>query len=155
MNNNLLEKITVNYNEQHDLYMEMARLANEQLECLENGDDANSAKLWALLESRKQLMDAILQLNEKAQQIQKECMTKYSIEQFTLSNLQGKVDALRYEELKNAIDKMGAILHEINNTDAKNQAIMRQKTINRNSVQTSNNIANQAYRQAMQQKKQG
>jgi len=142
-----------NYNKQYDLYLQMDRLAKEQLDCLESGHDCDSAGLWNILERRRQLMDEILQLNGQVQQFQKDFISEYGMAQFTLSVLRDKVDSRTYEGLKETIQKLGDVLHGINDIDIRNQSIMEQKTIRQDRVKTSSREAGQAYRQAMRQKK--
>ncbi len=119
----IIEEIVDNFQNQLDLYQKMAELSSAQLKCLEK-NPAMSGELRDVMSKRQALMEDISSLNERSRVCQQQAVRELGINEFVLSKLQGRINEADYEQLRNTVSSLGAILEAINDMDRKNQLLM-------------------------------
>lgn len=152
MRNTLIENIINNYTEQYRICEEMATLATEQLALLEGLDQAGvSAQVMDIMTKRQGLLDDLQLLDTENRSLQEQVLSGLAISEFTLSQLQARLNTEEFTDLKEMLNKMGSILRSISETDHQNQLLMREGLVrvSKTGSRVNNKEARSVYKQVM------
>lgn len=147
----IVNRISENFCSQKELYDNMAVLAREQMELLENNQGVvNPAGLSEILAQRQALLNNIRQLSQENKALQEKARQELNVDKFVLTKIEGKVDGELFKTLKAVLKEMENILEYINETDKKTQYFMFKQLNHENSRPgSSNQQAQKAYQQVM------
>jgi hypothetical protein len=149
MENGLINKIIDNFQKQHRLCEEMAVYAREQLEWLKKSDKVQvTAQVMEVMVKRQKLLEDLQVIDAENKNLQEQVLNQFNIDEFTLSSLKPILEAVQYDELKQAVGRLGAILGTISEVDDKNQLLMRANLAAKNKgKKVSNQQADNMYKQ--------
>jgi len=149
--NTLIDSVINNFAGQYRICETMADLAAEQLVLLQEPQPAGaSAQVMDIMVKRQRLMDDLQLLDTENKSLQEQALSELAISEFTLSQLQAGLDPEQYSDLRDMLNKLGAILKAISETDRQNQLLMRDglAQVSKTGTGTSNKEAASLYRQA-------
>ncbi len=126
MRNTLIDSVINNFAEQHRICEAMADLATEQLVLLKKPQLTDvPAQVMDIIAKRQRLLDDLQRLDTENRSRQEQALNELAISEFTLSQLQARLDPEQYGDLREILNKLGAILKSISETDRRNQLLMR------------------------------
>lgn len=155
MKNILIENIIRNFEDQWQLCGKMAALAQEQLEMLKQADKAGiSSQVMDIVAERQKLLDDLQALEAENRSLQEQVINELGINEFTLSQLETKLEDEQFTNLKEMVNRLGTILKSISEIDDHTQALMREVLawVNKTKPRVNNEQASAAYNQAKELK---
>lgn len=155
MNNILIDNIIHNFNKQWLLCEKMAASAQEQLEVLKQADNAGiSSQVMDIVAQRQKLLEDLQVLEDENRSLQEQVVSELGINEFTLSQLEAKLDNEQFVHLKEMVNQLGTILKTISEIDDQSQALMRKglSQVKKTKARANSKQASQAYNQAKELK---
>jgi len=155
MQNILIENIIQNFEEQWQLCEKMAACAQEQLEILKQADKAGiSSQVMDIVTKRQKLLDDLQVLEAENRSLQAQVISELGINEFTLSQLEAKLEDEQFANLKEMVNRLGTILKSISEIDDHSQALMGEVLawVNKTKPRVNNEQASAAYNQAKELK---
>ncbi len=155
MNNILIDNIIHNFNKQWLLCEKMASSAREQLKMLKQADNAGiPSQVMDIVAQRQKLLEDLQVLEDANRSLQEQVVSELGIDEFTLSQLEAKLDNEQFVHLKEMVNQLGTILNSISEIDDQSQALMRKvlSQVNKTKARANNKQASQAYNQAKEMK---
>lgn len=148
----LIRDLIDNYIKQEKIYQKVALSSIQQTSLLQ-GQTVDPAVIKNVLQQRQVLMDDVAAINDEARKMQEKMKRHYGLKAFTLSEIEGVVNNIDIQELKQVLNNMSEVLKSISQNDLKNQTLMRQAAAEAHSQPTvSTHQAATAYRQSMDRK---
>jgi len=155
VNNILIDNIIHNFNKQWLLCEKMAASAQEQLEVLKQADNAGiSSQVMDIVAQRQKLLEDLQVLEDENRILQEQVVSELGIDEFTLSQLEAKLENEQFAHLKEMVNQLGTILKSISEIDDQSQVLMRASLTRANKTKSraNNKQASQAYNQAKELK---
>ena len=155
MNSILTDSIIHNFKEQWLLCEKMAASAREQLEILKQADNAGiPSQVMDIVAKRQKLLEDLQVLEVENRSLQEQIVSELGIDEFTLSQLEVKLEDQQFAHLKEMVNQLGTILNSISEIDDQSQALMREglSQVNKTKARANNKQASQAYNQAKEMK---
>ena len=155
MNNILIDNIIHNFKEQWLLCEKMAASAQEQLEMLKQAENAGiPSQVMDIVAKRQELLEDLQVLEDANRNLQEQVVSELGIDEFTLSQLEAKLENEQFAHLKEIVNQLGTILNSISEIDDQSQALMREglSRVNKTKARANNKQASQAYNQAKELK---
>lgn len=152
MSNTLIDNIIGNYAEQYRICEEMATLANKQLDLLKDSNQVGAfSQVMDVVNQRQALLASLQQLDLENRNLQEQVLAELGLDDFTLSQLQNRLDSEQYTNFKEILNKLGIILKSISETDYENQLLMREglSPVNKKISRAKKHDACSAYKQVM------
>lgn len=152
MSNTLINNIIHNYAEQYRICEEMAALANKQLDLLKDSNQVGVfSQVMDVVTRRQALLASLQQLDSENRNLQEQVLGELDLGEFTLSQLQTRLEIEQYTNFKGMLNKLGIILKSISETDNENQLLMREglSPVNKKVSQAKKNDACNVYKQVM------
>lgn len=150
-----IEHIIENFVRQKECYQIMLELARQQWSLL-NDRGPGSDEIRQLLVKRQDLLVRIMELNRENKELQACAVRDIGIDHFVLSELGLCLEAATFGRLQECIGELSGILESINSQDKANQRFMESVSRTRPEPvweKTSNQQAQQAYRNSMEHKR--
>jgi len=152
-NEELYAAILDNYNNQYNLYQQMADWSRQQHDLLEK-NDWEEDRLNQVLEKRKAINDEIDILSQQNRQARDEFTSSLGLDEFVLSSLEKHLETCQYQSLQEVLMSLGKLLSEISEIDRQSNNMIRLKLESRkNQDRRDSRLVQNAYREAMQQAK--
>jgi hypothetical protein len=122
----LIETLIENLRRQEGIYHSMRSLARQQLEA---AADPAGAELDedVVLKAKAQLVEDLQLLTARAMLLERDLAERYGMPEFTLKGMSGKVSDEIYQSLTEAFTKLGGVLKDIADLDAKTIQLMNSK----------------------------
>jgi len=155
VNNILIDNIIHNFKEQWLLCEKMAASAQEQLEMLKQAENAGiPSQVMDIVAKRQELLEDLQVLEDANRNLQEQVVSELGIDEFTLSQLEAKLENEQFAHLKEIVNQLGTILNSISEIDDQSQALMREglSRVNKTKARANNKQASQAYNQAKELK---
>ncbi len=155
MKNILIENIIHNFEEQWQLYKKMAARAQEQLDILQQADKSGMpTQVMEIMAGRQKLLADLQVLEAENRGLQEQVVSELGINEFTLSQLESKIEDGQYADLKERVNQLGNTLKYISEIDDRNQILMRESLTwnNQTKPRANNQQASAAYNQAKELK---
>ena len=133
----------------------MAASAREQLEILKQADNAGiPSQVMDIVAKRQKLLEDLQVLEVENRSLQEQIVSELGIDEFTLSQLEVKLEDQQFAHLKEMVNQLGTILKSISEIDDQSQALMRASLTRANKTKSraNNKQASQAYNQAKEMK---
>ena len=133
----------------------MAASAREQLEILKQADNAGiPSQVMDIVAKRQKLLEDLQVLEVENRSLQEQIVSELGIDEFTLSQLEVKLEDQQFAHLKEMVNQLGTILNSISEIDDQSQALMREglSRVNKTKARANNKQASQAYNQAKELK---
>lgn len=156
MRNTLIDSVINNFAGQHRVCEEMAGCASEQLALLKEPQKAGaSAQVMDIMAKRQRLLDDLQLLDTENRKLQEQALSELGITEFTLSQLETRLEPEQFANFKEMLDKLGTILKSISETDRQNQLLMRDglARVSKAGTRANNKEASSVYQQAAKFKK--
>jgi len=153
--NILIENIIHNFEEQWQLYKKMAARAQEQLDILQQADKSGMpTQVMEIMAGRQKLLADLQVLEAENRGLQEQVVSELGINEFTLSQLESKIEDGQYADLKERVNQLGNTLKYISEIDDRNQILMRESLTwnNQTKPRANNQQASAAYNQAKELK---
>jgi hypothetical protein len=151
----LIETLIENLGRQEEIYREMRGLARQQLEAA--ADPAGSEyDEDVVLKAKAQLVEDLQLLTARARLLERDLAQRFGMPEFSLKGMSGKVSDEIYQSLTEVFTRLGGILKDIADLDAKTIQLMnsRLSTYRAHRRQPANTAqAVQAYRDGSRVKK--
>lgn len=155
MKNILIENIIHNFEKQWQLCNKMVASAREQLEFLQQADNAGiSSQVMDVIAGRQKLLDDLQVLEAENRGLQEQVVSELGINEFTLSQLKVKLEEEQFAHLKEMVNQLGTILKSISEIDDQNQVLMKESLnrVNQAKPRANSQQASKAYNQAKELK---
>ena len=155
MKNIIIENIIHNFEEQGQLCEKMAARAQEQLEILKQADKAGiPPQVMDIMAGRQKLLDDLQVLEAENRGLQEQVVSELGVNEFTLSQLEAKLENEQFVHLKEMVNQLGTILKSISEIDDQSQVLMREglSQVNKTKARANSKQARQAYNQAKELK---
>jgi len=155
VNNILIDNIIHNFNKQWLLCEKMAASAQEQLEVLKQADNAGiSSQVMDIVAQRQKLLEDLQVLEDENRSLQEQVVSELGINEFTLSQLEAKLQNEQFAHLKEMVNQLGTILKTISEIDDQNQTLMRENLtrVKKPKTRANSQQASAAYNQAKELK---
>lgn len=155
MKNILIENIIHNFVKQWQLCEKMAARAQEQLEILKQADKAGiPPQVMDIMAGRQKLLDDLQVLEAENRGLQEQVVSELGVNEFTLSQLEAKLENEQFVHLKEMVNQLGTILKSISEIDDQSQVLMREglTRVNKTKTRANNKQASNAYNQAKELK---
>lgn len=154
MRNILIDNIIHNFKEQWQVYEKMAACAQEQLEILQQAETGIPSQVMDVITGRQKLLNDLEVLEAENRGLQKQVVSELEINEFTLSELEAKLEAEQFANLKEMVNQLGAMLKSISEIDDQNQILMRENLtrVKKPKTRANNQQASAAYNQAKELK---
>ena len=155
MNNILIDNIIHNFKEQWLLCEKMAASAQEQLEMLKQADNGGiPSQVMDIVAQRQKLLEDLQVLEDENRILQEQVVSELGIDEFTLSQLEAKLENEQFAHLKEMVNQLGTILKSISEIDDQSQVLMREglSQVNKTKARANSKQARQAYNQAKELK---
>lgn len=155
MKNILIENIIHNFEEQWQLCEKMAARAQEQLDILQQADKSGMpTQVMEIMAGRQKLLADLQVLEAENRGLQEQVVSELGINEFTLSQLESKIEDGQYADLKERVNQLGNTLKYISEIDDRNQILMRESLTwnNQTKPRANNQQASAAYNQAKELK---
>jgi len=133
----------------------MAASAQEQLEMLKKADNTGiPSQVMDIVAKRQELLEDLQVLEDANRNLQEQVVSELGIDEFTLSQLEAKLENEQFAHLKEIVNQLGTILNSISEIDDQSQALMREglSRVNKTKARANNKQASQAYNQAKELK---
>jgi hypothetical protein len=153
--NILIENIIHNFVKQWQLCEKMAARAQEQLEILKQADKAGiPPQVMDIMAGRQKLLDDLQVLEAENRGLQEQVVSELGVNEFTLSQLEAKLENEQFVHLKEMVNQLGTILKSISEIDDLSQALMREglSQVNKTKARANSKEASKAYNQAKELK---
>ncbi len=154
MRNILIDNIIHNFKEQWQVYEKMAACAQEQLEILQQAETGIPSQVMDVMTGRQKLLNDLEVLEAENRGLQKQVVSELEINEFTLSELEAKLEAEQFANLKEMVNQLGAMLKSISEIDDQNQTLMRENLtrVKKPKTRANSQQASAAYNQAKELK---
>lgn len=154
MRNILIDTIIHNFKEQWQVCEKMAACAQEQLEILQQAETGIPSQVMDVITGRQKLLNDLEVLEAENRGLQKQVVSELEINEFTLSELEAKLEDEQFAHLKEMVNQLGAMLKSISEIDDQNQTLMKENLIRTNQTKprANNQQASVAYNQAKELK---
>lgn len=154
MGENFVRDVIDNFRKQHKLYSEMRDLAYKQKACLSDRKNMDIEGFLRLLKERNIIMDEISRLSQENVKLRGTAVSLLGIDNFTLSELKGRIEENSWEELRWAISELNRVLLEISEVDHENSVILKDWSgVRYRNSQGGYKEAENLYRKVMQEKR--
>jgi len=153
--NIIIENIIHNLEEQGQLCEKMAARAQEQLDILQQADKSGiPAQVMDIMTGRQKLLEDLQVLEAENRSLQEQVINELGINEFTLSQLEAKLEDEQFNHLQVMVNQLGAMLKSISEIDDQNQTLMKENLIRTNQTKprANNQQASVAYNQAKELK---
>jgi len=153
--NIIIENIIHNLEEQGQLCEKMAARAQEQLDILQQADKSGMpTQVMEIMAGRQKLLADLQVLEAENRGLQEQVVSELGINEFTLSQLESKIEDGQYADLKERVNQLGNTLKYISEIDDRNQILMRESLTwnNQTKPRANNQQASAAYNQAKELK---
>lgn len=151
----LIDNIIHNFEEQWRVCEKMAASAQEQLEILKQADKAGiPPQVMDIMAGRQKLLEDLQVLEAKNRGFQEQIVRELGINDFTLSQLEAKLENEQFAHLKEMVNQLGTMLKSISEIDDQSQVLMREglTRVNKTKTRANNKQASNAYNQAKELK---
>ncbi len=154
MRNILIDTIIHNFKEQWQVCEKMAACAQEQLEILQQAETGIPSQVMDVITGRQKLLNDLEVLEAENRGLQKQVVSELEINEFTLSELEAKLEDEQFAHLKEMVNQLGAMLKSISEIDDQNQILMRENLtrVKKPKTRANNQQASAAYNQAKELK---
>lgn len=154
MRNILIDTIIHNFKEQWQVCEKMAACAQEQLEILQQAERGIPSQVMDVMTGRQKLLNDLEVLEAENRGLQKQVVSELEINEFTLSELEAKLEEEQFAHLKEMVNQLGAMLKSISEIDDQNQILMRENLtrVKKPKTRANNQQASAAYNQAKELK---
>ena len=154
MRNILIDTIIHNFKEQWQVCEKMAACAQEQLEILQQAETGIPSQVMDVITGRQKLLNDLEVLEAENRGLQKQVVSELEINEFTLSELEAKLEDEQFANLKEMVNQLGDMLKSISEIDDQNQTLMRENLNRAKKPKTraNNQQASAAYNQAKELK---
>jgi len=152
--NILIDNIIHNFEEQWQVCEKMAVCAQEQLEILQQAETGIPSQVMDVITGRQKLLNDLEVLEAENRGLQKQVVSELEINEFTLSELEAKLEDEQFAHLKEMVNQLGAMLKSISEIDDQNQILMRENLtrVKKPKTRANNQQASAAYNQAKELK---
>jgi hypothetical protein len=152
--NILIDTIIHNFKEQWQVCEKMAACAQEQLEILQQAETGIPSQVMDVITGRQKLLNDLEVLEAENRGLQKQVVSELEINEFTLSELEAKLEDEQFAHLKEMVNQLGAMLKSISEIDDQNQILMRENLtrVKKPKTRANNQQASAAYNQAKELK---
>lgn len=122
----LIETLIENLGRQEEIYQEMRSLARQQMEA--TADPAGSEfDEDVVLKAKAQLVEDLQLLTARALLLERDLAERFGMPEFTLKGLSGNISDELYQSLAEAFAKLGGVLKDIADLDARTIQLMNSK----------------------------
>ena len=133
----------------------MAARAQEQLDILQQANKSGiPAQVMDIMTGRQKLLEDLQVLEVENRSLQEQIVSELGIDEFTLSQLEVKLEDQQFAHLKEMVNQLGTILKSISEIDDQSQALMREglSQVNKTKARANSKEASKAYNQAKELK---
>ncbi|MDD2372295.1 MAG: flagellar export chaperone FlgN [Syntrophomonadaceae bacterium] len=150
----LIDNIIHNFEEQWQVCEKMAASAQEQLEILQQAETGIPSQVMDIMAKRQTLLEDLQVLEAKNRGFQEQIVSELGINDFTLSQLEAKLENEQFAHLKEMVNQLGTMLKSISEIDDQSQVLMREglTRVNKTKTRANNKQASNAYNQAKELK---
>ncbi|MDD3272118.1 MAG: flagellar export chaperone FlgN [Syntrophomonadaceae bacterium] len=150
----LIDNIIHNFEEQWRVCEKMAASAQEQLEILQQAETGIPSQVMDIMAKRQTLLEDLQVLEAKNRGFQEQIVSELGINDFTLSQLEAKLENEQFAHLKEMVNQLGTMLKSISEIDDQSQVLMREglTRVNKTKTRANNKQASNAYNQAKELK---
>lgn len=150
----LIDNIIHNFKEQWQVCEKMAASAQEQLEILQKAETGIPSQVMDIMAKRQTLLEDLQVLEAKNRGFQEQIVSELGINDFTLSQLEAKLENEQFAHLKEMVNQLGTMLKSISEIDDQSQVLMREglTRVNKTKTRANNKQASNAYNQAKELK---
>ena len=150
----LIDNIIHNFKEQWQVCEKMAASAQEQLEILQQAETGIPSQVMDIMAKRQTLLEDLQVLEAKNRGFQEQIVSELGINDFTLSQLEAKLENEQFAHLKEMVNQLGTMLKSISEIDDQSQVLMREglTRVNKTKTRANNKQASNAYNQAKELK---